>query len=88
MVSAERKAVVGSPDLETLTTSHIERVFPFVKVTVAKTNSDYEAEKQVVLAHVRTAAQYRQTEEPKETKRRQISYAENFRYDRRIPWTH
>ena len=27
-------------------------------------------------------------EEPKESKRRQISYAENFRYDRRIPWTH
>ena len=27
-------------------------------------------------------------EEPKETKRRQISYAENFRYDRRTPWTH
>jgi hypothetical protein len=27
-------------------------------------------------------------EEPKEAKRRQISYAENFRYDRRTPWTH
>jgi hypothetical protein len=27
-------------------------------------------------------------EEPKEAKRRQISYAENFRYDRKIPWTH
>ena len=27
-------------------------------------------------------------EEPKESKRRQISYAENFRYDRKIPWTH
>jgi hypothetical protein len=27
-------------------------------------------------------------EEPKETKRRQISYAENFRYDRKTPWTH
>jgi hypothetical protein len=27
-------------------------------------------------------------EEPKESKRRQISYAENFRYDRRTPWTH
>lgn len=26
--------------------------------------------------------------EPKETRRRQISYAENFRYDRKIPWTH
>jgi IS1 family transposase len=31
MVSAERKAVVGSPDLETLTTSHIERVFLTVR---------------------------------------------------------
>ena len=27
-------------------------------------------------------------EEPKEAKRRQISYAENFRFDRKIPWTH
>ena len=26
--------------------------------------------------------------EPKEAKRRQISYAENFRYDRKMPWTH
>ncbi|BCH25763.1 ETC complex I subunit [Mesorhizobium sp. L-8-10] len=25
---------------------------------------------------------------PKETRRRQISYAENFRYDRKTPWTH
>ncbi|MBX9451315.1 MAG: ETC complex I subunit [Mesorhizobium sp.] len=27
-------------------------------------------------------------QEPKETRRRQISYAENFRYDRKTPWTH
>jgi hypothetical protein len=27
-------------------------------------------------------------QEPKEARRRQISYAENFRYDRRTPWTH
>ena len=27
MVTAEREAVVGSPDLESLTTSHVERVF-------------------------------------------------------------
>ena len=26
--------------------------------------------------------------EPKEARRRRISYAENFRYDRRTPWTH
>ncbi len=26
--------------------------------------------------------------EPKQAKRRQISYAENFRYDRKVPWTH
>ena len=27
-------------------------------------------------------------QEPKETRRRQISYAENFRHDRKTPWTH
>jgi hypothetical protein len=27
-------------------------------------------------------------QEPKEANRRQISYAENFRYDRKVPWTH
>ena len=27
-------------------------------------------------------------EQPKEPKRRQISYAENIRYDRKTPWTH
>lgn len=31
MVTAEREAVVGSPDLETLTTSHVERVFLTVR---------------------------------------------------------
>jgi IS1 family transposase len=31
MVTAERKGVVGSPDLETLTTSHIERAFLAVR---------------------------------------------------------
>ncbi|MFN3549062.1 MAG: ETC complex I subunit [Mesorhizobium sp.] len=27
-------------------------------------------------------------QEPKEAKRRQISYSDNFRYDRKAPWTH
>ena len=27
-------------------------------------------------------------EEPKEAKRRQISYSDNFRFDRKTPWTH
>ncbi len=27
-------------------------------------------------------------EEPHESKRRTISYSDNFRYDRKIPWTH
>lgn len=25
---------------------------------------------------------------PNDAKRRQISYADNFRYDRKVPWTH
>ena len=27
-------------------------------------------------------------EEPHKPKRRQVSYCDNFRYDRKIPWTH
>jgi hypothetical protein len=27
-------------------------------------------------------------EEPKQTKRRVISYSDNFKYDRKTPWTH
>ena len=27
-------------------------------------------------------------EKPKKASRRAISYAENFRYDRKVPWTH
>jgi hypothetical protein len=27
-------------------------------------------------------------QEPKESRRRQISYSDNFRYDRKTPWTH
>ena len=27
-------------------------------------------------------------QEPKEPRRQQVSYSENFRYDRRQPWTH
>jgi hypothetical protein len=29
-----------------------------------------------------------QVEEPHQSKRRQIAYSDNFRYDRKIPWTH
>lgn len=29
-----------------------------------------------------------QVEEPKERIRRQIAYSDNFRFDRRVPWTH
>jgi hypothetical protein len=35
----------------------------------------------------REGLQYR-VEEPNEPRRRQISYSDNFRYDRRTPWTH
>jgi hypothetical protein len=27
-------------------------------------------------------------DEPKESKRRRVAYSDNFRYDRRQPWTH
>jgi IS1 family transposase len=58
MVSAERKAVVGSPDLESLTTSHIERVFLSVRQELKRFqrrglgySKDLETHKQAVALH-------------------------------------
>jgi hypothetical protein len=40
------------------------------------------------VAYAQKAGLAYRLEEPKQVRRLQISYADNFRYDRRIPWTH
>jgi hypothetical protein len=59
------------------------------------TSSDMKSQIRLVFETKEEAVAYAEkeglafrVEEPKEAKRRQISYAENFRYDRKIPWTH
>jgi hypothetical protein len=47
----------------------------------------FETREEAVAYAEKNGLSYR-VQEPKESKRRQISYADNFRYDRRIPWTH
>jgi hypothetical protein len=47
----------------------------------------FETREEAVAYAERHGIAYR-VQDPKEAKRRQISYAENFRYDRKIPWTH
>ena len=47
----------------------------------------FETKEEAVAYAEKHGVEFR-VEEPKEPKRRQISYAENFRYDRKIPWTH
>ena len=47
----------------------------------------FETKDEAVAYAEKNGLAYR-VQEPKEAKRRQISYAENFRYDRKIPWTH
>ncbi len=47
----------------------------------------FETREEAVAYAEKNGIAYR-VEHPKEPKRRQISYAENFRYDRRTPWTH
>ena len=47
----------------------------------------FETREEAVAYADKNGLAYR-VQEPKETKRRSISYAENFRYDRKIPWTH
>jgi hypothetical protein len=40
------------------------------------------------VAYARRYGIAHRVETPKEPQRRQISYADNFRYDRKVPWTH
>ena len=47
----------------------------------------FESKEDAIAYAEKHGIEYR-VQEPKEAKRRQISYAENFRYDRKTPWTH
>jgi hypothetical protein len=47
----------------------------------------FDTREEAVAYAERNGIAYR-VEEPKEPKRRQISYSDNFRYDRKTPWTH
>ncbi|MCO6392735.1 ETC complex I subunit [Aliihoeflea aestuarii] len=47
----------------------------------------FETKEEAVAYATRNGIEFR-VQEPKDARRRQISYAENFRYDRKIPWTH
>jgi hypothetical protein len=47
----------------------------------------FETKEEAVAYAEKHGIAYR-VQEPKEAKRRQISYSDNFRYDRKIPWTH
>ena len=47
----------------------------------------FETKEEAIAYAEKNSLVYR-IQEPKETKRRQISYADNFRYDRKVPWTH
>ena len=47
----------------------------------------FETQAQAVEYAERNGIDYR-VEEPKESSRRKVSYSDNFRYDRRQPWTH
>jgi hypothetical protein len=47
----------------------------------------FDSKEEAVAYAERNGIAYR-IEEPKEPKRRQISYSDNFRYDRKTPWTH
>ncbi len=47
----------------------------------------FESKEEAVAYAERNGIPFR-IEEPHKPKRRQVSYSDNFRYDRKIPWTH
>jgi hypothetical protein len=48
---------------------------------------EFDTKEEAVAYAERNGIAY-QLAEPKETKRRRIAYSDNFRFDRRQPWTH
>ena len=47
----------------------------------------FETKEEAVAYAQKNGIAYR-VQEPKERERQAVSYSENFRYDRRMPWTH
>ncbi|CAN0653274.1 ETC complex I subunit [Nitratireductor aquimarinus] len=47
----------------------------------------FESREEAVAYAERNGIPFR-VEEPHQPKRRQVSYSDNFRYDRKTPWTH
>ena len=47
----------------------------------------FESREEAVAYADRNDVEYRVVE-PKESKRRPMSYSDNFKFDRKIPWTH
>ena len=47
----------------------------------------FETKEEAIAYAEKYGIEYR-VQEPKDAKRRQISYSDNFRYDRKVPWTH
>jgi len=47
----------------------------------------FETKEEAIAYAEKRGLAYR-VQEPKEPKRRNISYSDNFKYDRRVPWTH
>lgn len=47
----------------------------------------FETREEAIAYAEKNGIEYR-VQEPKEAKRRPISYSDNFRYDRKTPWTH
>ncbi|WP_292900108.1 MULTISPECIES: ETC complex I subunit [unclassified Nitratireductor] len=47
----------------------------------------FESRQEAIAYAERNGIPFR-VEEPHKPKRRQVSYADNFRYDRKTPWTH
>lgn len=47
----------------------------------------FETREEAIAYAERNSIEFR-IQEPKEASRRQISYSDNFRYDRKTPWTH
>ena len=55
--------------------------------TLSQVRLKFDTKEEAISYAERNGIDYRVTE-PKEQRRRPMSYSDNFRYDRKVPWTH
>ena len=89
MQSGKGKSQLWVLEFEPSAPKAIEPLMGYTSSTdmLSQVKMKFENREEAIAYADRNDVEYRVIE-PKEAKRRSMSYSDNFKYDRKIPWTH